>query len=85
MSHPKKFFNILIYAAIHIITDSTEHYNLLILINDVDDIEEVKKQLTELIGESPAYWSDYYVTTNNVVNDEKIENIIESLISESYS
>lgn len=77
------YFNVLTYAAIHIISESSDHYNLLLLIENLDDIEAVKKQLEMAVLESPYYWSDYFVTTNDKKKDTKLKTIISSLMDDN--
>lgn len=51
----------MLYVAVHIVSESSDHYNLLICCEDKEDFI---KQVSDVI-EQPRYWSQYWVTTNN--------------------
>ena len=72
-----------IYAAIHIISESTDHYNLLVVIDDITNVKSIMNELEANVSESPEYWSSYYVTTDSGYFEEDIRNIIQNLI-DSY-
>ena len=69
-------------VAVHIISASSDHYNILIHV-DINDKDDIAEQLKSNIMEEPAYWSDYYVTTNVSEYDRIIKDIIRELIDES--
>lgn len=73
----------IIYAAIHIITESSDHYNLLVVMNDITNVKSITNELEASVSESPEYWSSYYVTTDSGYFEEDIRNIIQNLI-DSY-
>lgn len=74
----------IIYAAIHIISESTDHYNLLLVIDDITNVKSIMNELEANVSESPKYWSSYYVTTDSGYFQGDIRNIIENLI-DSYT
>lgn len=72
-----------IYAAIHIISENSDHYNLLLVIDDIKNISSIKKELKLKVSESPYYWSNYYVTTDSGYYEQDIYNIILGLKNEN--
>lgn len=69
-------------VAVHVISESSDHYNLLIYV-DIDDKENIKSQLEDNIIEGAAWWSDYFVSTNIPEYDRKIKDVIRELIDEA--
>lgn len=71
-------------VAVHVISESADHYNILIYV-DIDDKENIKSQLENNIMEGAAWWSDYFVSTNVPEYDRKIKDIIRELIDEAQT
>lgn len=69
-------------VAVHVISESSDHYNLLIYV-DIDDKANIKSQLEDNIIEGAAWWSDYFVSTNIPEYDRKIKDVIRELIDEA--
>ena len=74
----------MIYAAVHIISESTDHYNLLLEINDINDFEEIKNKILNQVSESPEHWSQLYVNTNNEEADTLIYAVFNVLLLGNY-
>lgn len=66
--------------AIHIVSESCDHYN--VLLENVE-LTDIKEKLKESVTEPAGYWSDYYVTSSDWKSDNAIEGIIVEMIEES--
>lgn len=73
------------YTAIHIITESSDHYNLLLCIENIKDKQIIKEQLINSVSESPEHWSIFYVTCEDNSNTATVKEIINELIDSYFS
>lgn len=73
----------MIAAAIHIISESADHYNLLLEIVDYNDFETVKEQLVSSVMEHPAYWCDFFITTLDKQSQTILRDTVRRIIDEA--
>lgn len=62
------------FAAIHVITESSDHYNFLI---QYDTINNAAAQIADSLDEEIEYVSDIFVTTNQ--SEDACDKIIKSI------
>lgn len=69
-------------VAVHIITESCDHYNFLLL---VDSISDFVNQIKDNMGEELAHISSYYITTNVSESDKILENTLGDLQDKAHA
>lgn len=63
----------LLVVAIHLVTESCDHYNLLRYLNEDDIVNDLIKQLEDCLNHELPYVSQYYFTTNISEKNRELE------------
>lgn len=70
-------------VALHIVTESADHYNFLLEFNPENPKEIIEKLCNDIYGEM-AHICQFYVDTNNDVYDSQIYDLIQEARAEAY-
>lgn len=71
-----------LFVAVHIVTESCDHYNFLLSIKDVSNFIS---QIKDNMGEEMAHISNYYITTNVNEFDKILENALSDEKDKAYA
>jgi len=70
-----------LHVAIHLVTESCDHYNMLLHFTDLDEFfEKIKGQ----IGDEMAHISNHFISTNIKEFDEFLTHCLSALIDQAY-